>query len=69
MLNCRDFYGIFFLGNDTFLKSEVWPIMNIKLKQFISAAPHQPLNRISRFFVVTCIQDLHVMMLHICKKM
>lgn len=31
--------------------------------------PHQPLNRISRFFEVTCIQDLNVLILHICKKM
>ena len=48
----ENFDSIFFLGATPFLYLEIWPKWNILLKQFVSATPLKPLNRISWNFVV-----------------
>ena len=52
MCRCANFVSIFFLGVTSFLNLEIWPKWKILLKQFVSATPLIPLNRISWSFVV-----------------
>ena len=51
-ISTRNFDSIFFLGVTPFLNLEIWPKWKILLKQFVSATPLKPLNRISWNFVV-----------------
>ena len=46
------FDSIFFSDLRPFLNLEIWPKRKIILKQFVSATPLKPLNRISCNFVV-----------------
>ena len=40
------------------LNLEIWPKLNILLKQFVSSTPLEFLNRISSIFLVTCMKDI-----------
>ena len=51
-ISTGNFDSIFFLGVTTFLNWKIWPKWKILLKQFVSATPLKPLNRISWNFVV-----------------